>query len=153
MLNDFRTALRTLGKTPGFTLVAISALALGIGANTAIFSIINAIFLQPLPYAEPSRLVQLVSSQPEKDIRAFPFSYPRFLAVRDGQTVFSDIALAVFTGFTVTGRGDPDQVQGIQVSANYLATLGVQPLHGRNFTAEEDRPGGAPVVLLSHNYW
>jgi predicted permease len=153
MLTDFRIALRTLAKTPGFAAVAIIALALGIGANTAIFSIINAIFLQPLPYAEPSRLVQLVSSLPEKDIRAFPFSYPRFQAVRDGQTVFSDIALGVFTGFTITGRGDPTQVQGIQASANYLTTLGIQPLHGRNFSADEDRPGGAPVVLLSHNYW
>src|SRR3954471_20869211 len=153
MLHEFRTALRTLGKSPGFVVVAIVALALGIGANTAIFSIINAIFLQPLPYADPSRLVQLVSSLPEKEIRAFPFSYPRFQAVRDGQTVFSDIALGVFTGFTITGRGDPAQVQGIQVSANYLTVLGVQPLHGRNFTADEDRPGGAPVVLLSHNYW
>src|SRR3954469_21269921 len=151
MLNDIRFAFRQLAKSPAFSLVALVALALGIGANTAIFSIINAIFLQPLPYAEPARLVQLVSSLPEKDIRAFPFSYPRFQAVRDGQTVFSELALAAFSGFTVTGRGDPAQVQGIQVSANYLTTLGVQPLHGRNFTADEDRRGGAPVVLLSHN--
>ncbi|HEX7630640.1 MAG TPA: ABC transporter permease, partial [Lacunisphaera sp.] len=153
MLQDLRLAFRQLAKSPSFSAVAIIALALGIGANTAIFSIINTIFLQPLPYAEPARLVQLVSSLPEKDIRAFPFSYPRFQAVHDGQTVFSDIAVGVFTGFTVTGRGDPDQVQGIQVSANYLNTLGIQPLHGRNFSADEDRRGGVPVVLLSHHYW
>jgi predicted permease len=153
MLSDLKFALRQLAKSPGFSAVAIIALALGIGANTAIFSIINSIFLEPLPYPEPSRLVQLTSSLPEKDINNFGFSLPRFKAVQEGQTVFSEFALSIFTGFTVTGRGDPAQVQGILVSANYLPTLGVQPLHGRNFSAEEDRPGGAPVVLLSHNYW
>jgi predicted permease len=153
MLHDIRLAFRQLAKSPGFSAVAIIALALGIGANTAIFSIINTIFLEPLPYAEPARLVQLTSSLPEKNINAFGFSLPRFRAVQEGQAVFSDLALSIFTGFTVTGRGDPAQVQGILVSANFLPTLGVQPLHGRNFSAEEDRPGGPPVVLLSHNYW
>lgn len=153
MLQDIRFAFRQLVKSPGFSAVAIVALALGIGANTAIFSIINTIFLEPLPYPDSSRLVQLMSSQPEKEINNFAFSLPRFRAVEAGQTVFSDFALGVFTGFTVTGRGDPAQVQGFMVSANYLTTLGVQPLHGRNFSVDEDRPGGAPVVLLSHNYW
>jgi predicted permease len=146
-------ALRSLLRTPGFTAVAIIALALGIGANTAIFSIVNTLFLKPLPYAQPERLVTLQSSLPERDINQFGFSYPRFLAVEAGQQVFSDLALAIPTGFTVTGRGDPEQVQGIQASAQYLPTLGVQPLHGRNFSTEEDRPGGAPVVMLSHRYW
>ena len=138
-----RFALRSLLRTPGFTAIAIIALALGIGANTAIFSIVNTLFLRPLPYAEPDRLVILQSSLPEKDINEFGFSYPRFLAVKDGQQVFSDLALGIFTGFTITGGGEPEQVQGIQVSASYLTTLGVQPQHGRNFSADEDRPGGA----------
>jgi putative ABC transport system permease protein len=153
MLQELRFAFRQLAKSPAFSAVALVALALGIGANTAIFSVINTIFLRPLPYAQPDRLVRLTSSLPERQVNQFPFSYPRYLAVREGQKVFSDFAFGVFTGFTVTGRGDPEQVQGIQVSADYLPTLGVQPLFGRNFTAEEDRPGGAPVVLLSHNYW
>jgi predicted permease len=153
MLQDLRYAFRQLAKQPSFTFVAVVALALGIGANTAIFSVVDSIFLRPLPYPEPARLVQLGSSLPERDIRGFQFSYPRYLAVRDGQAVFSDLALGIFTGFTVTGRGDPEQVRGIHVSASYLTTLGMQPLHGRNFSAEEDRPGGVPVVLISHNYW
>jgi predicted permease len=153
MLSDLKFALRSLAKAPGFTAVAIVALALGIGANTAIFSLINTIFLRPLPYAQPGRLVRLSSSQPEKNLNRENFSYPRFNAIRAGQAVFSDLALAVFTGFTVTGRGDPEQVQGILASAQYLPTLGVSPRYGRNFSADEDRPGGAPVVLISSNYW
>jgi predicted permease len=146
-------ALRSLLRTPGFTAIAVIALALGIGANTAIFSIVNTLFLRPLPYAEPGRLLTLQSSLPEKDIDQFGFSYPRYLAVRDGQQVFSDLALGIVTGFTITGRGEPEQVQGIQVSATYLPTLGVQPLLGRNFSADEDRPGGAPVAMISDRYW
>ncbi len=148
-----RFALRSLARTPGFTAIAIIALALGIGANTAIFSIVNTLFLRPLPYPDAGRLVLLQSSQPEKNIDGFPFSYPRFLAVQEGQQVFSDLGLGIFTGFTVTGRGEPEQVQGIQASASYLATLGVNPLYGRNFNADEDRAGGAPVVMISHHYW
>jgi len=153
MLSALKYALRSLLKTPGFTLVALVALALGIGANTAIFSIINTIFLRPLPYVQPERLVRLASTDPARDFDRIEFSYPRFLAVRDGQKVFSDLAFAVFNGFTITGRGDPEQVRGILASADYLPALGVQPLYGRNFSAAEDRPGGAPVVLLSYNYW
>ena len=146
-------ALRQLLKSPGFTAVAVIALALGIGANTAIFSIVNSIFLRPLPYAEPSRIVRLSSTQPDKNFDHVDFSYPRYVAIRDGQSVFSDMGLGVFTAFTVTGRGDADQVTGIQASASFLPTLGVLPRLGRNFTAEEDRPGGPPVVLLSDSYW
>src|SRR5262245_38184655 len=100
-------AFRQLTKSPGFTLVAVIALALGIGANTAIFSIINTLFLRPLPYPQANQLVQLQSSLPEKDIVDWQFSYPRYLAVKDGQQVFSDIGFCVFTGFTITGRGEP----------------------------------------------
>ncbi len=152
-MSSLRFAFRQLTKSPAFSAVAIVALALGIGANTAIFSIINTLFLRPLPYAHPEQLMQLESSQPEKNINQFPFSYPRFLAVQESQKVFSEVALATFTGFTVTGSNEPEQVRGIQVSASYLTTLGVQPLHGRNFSADEDRRGGPPVVLISHHYW
>src|SRR5215218_3309136 len=115
-MTDFKYALRQLTKSPGFTLIAVIALALGIGANTAIFSIIDSIFLRPLPYANPERLVHLTSSIAERNLNGVAFSYPRYLAVRDQQKVFSEIALGALTGFTVTGRGDPEQVPGFQVS-------------------------------------
>jgi putative ABC transport system permease protein len=153
MITDLRLAFRQLAKSPGFSLLAIVALALGIGANTAMFSIINTLFLRPLPYAEPARLMQLTSSLPERQLVGAAFSYPRFLAVRDGQQVFSDITFGTFNAFTVTGRGDPVQVQGFHAGANYLPVLGVQPQLGRFFNADEDRPGGADVVVLSHDYW
>ena len=153
MISDIRYALRLLFKSPGFSLLAIVALALGIGANSAMFSIINTLFLRPLPYPEPDRLVQLTSSLPERQLNIAPFSWPRFLIVRDQQRVFSELAVAAFTPFTLSGQGDPEQVLGIMASANYLTTIGVQPLHGRNFSAEEDKAGGADVVLISHGFW
>jgi predicted permease len=153
MLADLRFALRQLRKNPGFTAVAVIALALGIGANTAIFSIINAIFLQPLPYSHPEQLVQLTSTDKAQKIERGGFSYPRYLAVHEGQRVFSDIAYTLQSPFTVTGLGDPQQVQGMMATANYLPLLGIQPLHGRGFSADEDRPGGPNVVILSHGYW
>jgi putative ABC transport system permease protein len=153
MISDLRYALRQLTKSPGSSLLAVIALALGIGANSAMFSIINALFLRPLPYPDPERLVQLTSSLPERQLNNVPFSWPRFLAVRDQQQVFSDLAVAAFNPFTLSGRGDPEQVQGVMASANYLSVLGVQPLYGRSFSAEEDRQGGADVVLISSNFW
>ena len=153
MISDLRYALRQLIKSPGSSLVAVLALALGIGANSAMFSIINALFLHPLPYPSPERLVQLRSSLPERQLNDVPFSWPRFLVVRDHQQVFSDLAVAAFNGFTLSGGDAPEQVQGVMASANYLSVLQVQPLYGRYFSAEEDRAGGADVVLISYNFW
>src|SRR5262245_57669843 len=135
MISDLRYAFRLLSRSAGFTLLAVLALALGIGANTAMFSIINTLFLRPLPYQEPERLVQLTSSLPDQGLQNAPFSWPRYLAVRDRQQVFSQLAVATFSPFTLTGHGDPEQLQGARASANYLPTLGVQPLHGRGFSA------------------
>ena len=146
-------AFRSLLKTPVFSLVAILALALGIGANSAIFSVIEAIFLRPLPYAHPEEIVQLRSALPERGLDQAPFSWPRMQAVRDRQQVFTDVAVSTPNAFVVTGAGDPEQLQGMIVSQNYFPLLGVQPMLGRNFPAEEDRPGGAPVVMLSYGYW
>src|SRR5688572_30917096 len=153
MISDLRYALRQLTKSPGSSLLAVVALALGIGANSAMFSIVNALFLRPLPYPNAERLEQLTSSLPERQIDNAPFSWPRYLAVRDRQQVFSDVAVAAFNGFTLSGRGDAEQVQGVMASANYLSVLGVQPLYGRGFSAEEDRPGGLDVVLINSNFW
>ncbi len=152
-MDTIKFAFRALRQSPAFTLVAVLALALGIGANSAIFSIINAIFLRPLPYAHPEQIVQLTSSVPERQLNQIGFSYPRMLAVRDRQQVFSDLSVSTPNAFTVSGSGDPEQVQGMIVSSNYFPLLGVQPLQGRGFLAEEDRAGGAAVVMLSYGYW
>ncbi|HJT97260.1 MAG TPA: ABC transporter permease, partial [Rhodanobacteraceae bacterium] len=152
-MNTIVFALRSLMKSPGFTLVAVLALALGIGANSAIFSMIEAIFLRPLPYANPGEIVQLQSLLPDRGLAQAPMSWPRMLAVRDRQQVFSEMSVSTPNAFIVTGSGDPEQLQGQIVSQNFFPLLGLKPIIGRNFLPEEDRPGGPPVVLLSYGYW
>ncbi len=153
-MNTLVFAFRSLAKSPVFSLVAIFALALGIGANSAIFSMIEAIFLRPLPYAaSQASIVQLQSLLADRGLGQAPVSWPRMLAVRERQEVFTDVSVSTPNAFIVTGAGDPEQLQGMIVSQNYFPLLGVQPVLGRNFLPEEDRPGGAPVVLLSYGYW
>jgi predicted permease len=153
VLTQLRYATRPLLKSPGFTLVAVLGLALGIGANVALFSVVNSVFLRPLAYAEPERLVRLSSTNEEQNFIRVGFSYPRFLEVQERQDVFSQLALSAFNAFTLTGRGDPEQVIGLQASAATLPTFGFEPQLGRNFAADEDRPGGEPVVIVSHRFW
>ena len=153
MHTSLRFAVRQLIKSPGFTFLAVLGLALGIGANVALFSVVNSVFLRPLPYYGPDRLVRLSSTNPAENFVRVGFSYPRFLEVQQRQQVFSDLALAAFNAFTLTGRGDAEQVLGLHASAALLPTLGLDPQLGRNFTADEDRPGGEPVVLVSHRFW
>jgi predicted permease len=153
MRADFRYAVRQLLKSPWFSLVAIAGLGLGIGANIALFSVVNSIFLRPLPYHEPHRLVRLSSTHPEQNLTRVGFSYPRFLEVQARQQVFSSLALSAGNAFTLTGRGDPEQVVGLHAAASLLPTLGLAPAIGRNFSPEEDRPGGENVVLISHAMW
>jgi putative ABC transport system permease protein len=147
-----RYAARQLIKSPGFTATAVLGLALGIGANVALFSVVNSVFLRPLPYHEPDRLVRLSSTLAAQNLERVGFSYPRYLAVRERQDVFSDLAFAVFSPFTLTGRGDPQQVLGLYASAAMLPTFGLNPQPGRHFSADEDRPGGEPVVLVSRSF-
>ena len=153
MLSDLRYALRQLAKAPGYTALAVGALALGIGANTVLFSAITTLFLRPLPYTEPARLVRVWGSFPERGLEQANVSWPRYCAWRDQSQGFSAFAAQAFTGFTLTGRGDPENLQATRVTANFLPALGVQPLFGRGFGADDDRPGGANVVLLSHGFW
>jgi predicted permease len=148
-----RYAARQLLKSPGFTLVAILGLALGIGANVALFSVVNSVLLRPLPYHEPDRLVRLASTNQEDDLIRVGFSYTRFLEVQQRQHVFSDLALSAGNAFTLTGRGDPEQLIGLHASARLLPTLGLQPIAGRNFSPDEDRRGGPRVVLISQHLW
>jgi len=153
MPSVLRYAVRQLLKSPGFTLVAIVGLALGIGANVALFSVVNSVFLRPLPYPEPERLVRLSSTNEANNLTRVGFSYPRYLEVQERQQVFSDLALSAGNAFTLTGRGDPEQLIGLHASAALLPTLGLEPLLGRNFSPDEDRPGGEHVALVSHAMW
>jgi putative ABC transport system permease protein len=153
MPSALRYAIRQLLKSPGFTLIAILGLALGIGANVALFSVVNSIFLRPLPYRQPDRLVRLSSTNAATNLTRVGFSYSRYLEVQQRQQVFSDLALSVGNAFTLTGRGDPDQLIGLHASAALLPTLGLEPLLGRNFSPDEDRPGGEHVTLISDAMW
>ena len=153
MRHDIRYALRQLLKSPVFTLIAVIGLGLGIGANVALFSVINSIFLRSLPYRDAGRLVRLSSTAATSNLRRVGFSYPRFREVQRRQQVFSDLALSAGNAYTLTGRGDAEQVIALHASASLLPTLGLEPFLGRNFSAAEDRPGGEAVVLVSHGMW
>lgn len=153
MINDVQYGLRQLIKQPSFTILAVVALALGIGANTVLFSAINTLFLRPLAYPKPEQLVRVWGSFPERGLERANASWPRFSAWRDQQQSFSEFSAQSFTGFTMTGRGDPENLQGIRVTSNFFPALGVQPLLGRAFTPDDDRPGGSNVALLSHTFW
>jgi predicted permease len=153
MRSVLRYAVRQLVGSPGFTLVAVVGLALGIGANVALFSVVNAVFLRSLPYHEPDRLVRLGSTNQESNQIRVGFSYPRFLEVQQRQQVFSDLALSAGNTFTLTWRGNPEQVIGLHASASLLPTLGLQPILGRNFSPDEDRPDGPRAVLISQRMW
>src|SRR6185436_7099426 len=153
MPSALRYAIRQLLKSPGFTFVAVLGLALGIGANVALFSVVNSIFLRPLPYRSPDRLVRLSSTNAANNLTRVGFSYSRFLEVQERQQVFSDLALSVGNAFTLTGRGDPEQLIGLHASATLLPTLGLQPVVGRNFSPDEDRPGAEHVALIGDVMW
>jgi predicted permease len=149
---DLRHGARMLRKQPGFTVIAVLTLALGIGANTAIFSIVNAVLLRPFPYQAPERLVILLERVSVTG--GFSPSYPNFVDWRAQNTVFEAIsAVRQNESFNFTGAGEPERLQGRLVSAEFLSTLGIQPLVGRDFLAEEDRPGATPAVILSYGLW
>src|SRR5437773_1787164 len=151
MISDLKYALRTLAKTPGFTIIAVFTLALAIGANTAIFSLINDLFLRGLPFKEPSRVVHLFGGDKSRDIVDIGVSTPRFQHFRDGQTVFDGLAAENFFLFTLTGVGDPVQVFGGRLTANYFEMLGARPILGRNFLPQEEE--GADVAVVTKNFW
>ncbi len=151
MISDFKYALRTLAKTPGFTIIAVVTLALAIGANTSIFSLINDLFLRSLPFKEPSRAVHLFGGDKSRDLVDIGVSAPRYQHIRDGQTVFDGLAAENFFLFTLTGVGDPVQVFGGRLTSNYFDLLGVRPILGRNFLPQEEE--GADVAVVTRNFW
>jgi putative ABC transport system permease protein len=152
-LHDLRYAARLQRKNPAFTIIAIIALALGIGANTAIFSVVNTVLLRPLPYKDPERLVMVWED-------ASRHGYPRdtpaaanFVDWRDQSQNFEGMAAIADESFNLTGSGDPERLEGRRVSANMFPLLGVEPQLGRVFTAAEDQPGAQRVVILSYPLW
>ena len=151
MIADFKYTLRTLAKTPGFTIIAVVTLALAISANTAIFSLINDLFLRGLPFKEPSRVVHLFGGDKSRDLVDIGVSAPRYQHFRDGQTVFDGLAAENFFLFTLTGLGDPVQVFGGRLTSNYFDLLGVRPILGRNFLPQEEE--GADVAVVTKNFW
>jgi len=150
LLQDLRYGVRMLGKSPGFTAIAIVTLALGIGANTAIFSVTNALLIRPLPYQDPDHLV-IVTIARGPNRRAFSYSRATFL--QEHSRSFSGFAPFATENFNLTGRGDPEQLPAVRVAHNFFQVLGVGPALGRAFRPDEDRPGGHPVVLISDSLW
>jgi predicted permease len=151
LLQDLRYGARVLRRNPGFATVAILTLALGIGANTAIFSVVNGVLLNPLPFPHPEELITLHESKPN-----FPYgsiSYPNFRDWQKGNQTFSSMAIFRSTSFTLTGIGDAEQVRGHFISSDLFPELGVHPVIGRNLSTGEDEIGAAPVALIGESFW
>ena len=153
LLRDLRHALRALARNPGFALAAAATLALGIAANTVIFSLADAILLQPLPYRSPERLVVLWEGRLSRPGEKNVISAANFLDWRRQSRCFEQMALSTWSGLTLTDSGSPERLSGRAVTANLFSVLGVAPRLGRTFAAEEEAPGGPAAILLSHGLW
>jgi predicted permease len=151
--NDLRHGLRMLAKSPGFTAVAILTLALGIGANTAIFSVVNAVLLRPLPFVHPEQLVQIFQTLPEQGVTDAGVSYPNFTDWSQQSKGFEEIAALRQKTFALTGNGEPSYVDGATVTSSLFPLLGVQPIFGRTFLPADDQADASPVVVLGEGLW
>jgi putative ABC transport system permease protein len=152
LVQDLRYGLRQLRGSPGFTALAVITLALGIGANTAIFSVVSTVLIRRLPYSDPNRLVWITEFWPRLNNTLVPS--PEYLNWRDQNRVFQ--TMAAYGGFgelNLSGNGEPERIDGIGVTWNFFPMLGVRPALGRGFLQEEDRPGGPPVAILGHSLW
>jgi predicted permease len=152
IVQDARYTLRSLRKNPGFATVAILTLALGIGANTAIFSVVNGVLLRPLPYRDPGRLVRIFEIEPRGGWW-FTFSPPNFMSLREEAMLLEDVAAYRETSVTLTGHGDPERLAATRVSTRFFELLGTPLQLGRSFLPEEEVAGAEPVVILSHGVW
>src|SRR5246500_5353061 len=150
-MKDIQFAFRKLRQSPAFTAIAVITLALGIGLNTTIFSLINDLFLRGLPFKEPSRVVHFYGGDKSRGLEDIGIGAPRFEHFRDGQTVCESLAGENFFAFTLTGLGDPVQIFGGRLTSNYFDVLGVHPILGRNFLPEEQE--SADVTLVTKNFW
>ncbi|HEX4667706.1 MAG TPA: ABC transporter permease, partial [Chthoniobacterales bacterium] len=152
-MNDLRFAFRQLRKSPGFAFVAVLTLALGIGANSAIFSVINAVLLRPLPYPEANRIVTLSEATPQQP--EISVSWPNYLDWKTESTVFESLAIGRRESFNLSGlenRG-PERVSGFVVTAAFFKVIGLQPQIGRVFSEDEDKPGGQRLAVISDALW
>jgi predicted permease len=154
ILKDVSYGIRTMIKKPGFTAVAVIALALGIGANSSIFSVVNAVLLRPLPFKNPDQLVIVNETVRRETVETRPASYPDFIDWRNQNQSFEDIAAFDSPSFSLTGTGEPERIPGEIVSASYFPILGIQPAVGRTFLPEEDvTPDQSPVAVISYKLW
>ena len=152
-LHDVRYALRALRRNPGFTAVVLLTLALGIGANTAMFSIVNGVLIKPISFPDPESLVGVWHAAPGVGTAEMPFSPTLFFTYRDENRTFQAIGLFRGGAATVTGLAEPEQVQSLQMTDGTLQALGIQPMLGRSFSREDDTPGTAETAILTHGYW
>src|SRR6476659_11237961 len=148
---DLRYGARVLAKSPGFSLIAILTLALGIGANTAIFSVVNGVLLNPLPFRDPHQLVSMFQEIP--NFKNGSISHPNFVDWRKMNTTFAAMAAYRGVGFNLAGGGEPERLHGEMISAGFFEILGVNPVLGRTFTADEDRLGANPTVMITEGLW
>src|SRR6267154_1668508 len=153
LARDLRYAFRAFAKSPGFTVAAILSLAIGIGANTAIFSITSALLLHPLPYKEADRLVIMWNTSPGLGITRDWFSSAQYFDIKNNHHGLEQVALAIGGNYNLTGEGEPERVGVVRVSNNLLPMLGARPAQGRLFTPDDDRYGGRNVVILGHGIW
>lgn len=150
---DLRYAIRSLRHAPGFTLVAVLTLMLGIGANTAIFSVVRGVLLRPLPFHEPDRLVRLFTAFRGSGEERYSVSQPEFMDYKGQTALFSNVAAYTGAGFTLTGDGEPERLRGMTTTRDYFSVLGVRPARGRLFQGADGRSGTEPVVVLSDELW
>ena len=149
LTQDFRYGMRMLRKSRGFSAVAVITLALAIGANTAIFSVVYPALLRPLPYRQPDRLVTLGENRRQSDCCAFTSSYPDYLDWKRSAKSFESLAGSSSDPFILTGAGDPKMIFGTMVTANFFSTLGVKPILGRDFVVDDELPeGSGPTVAI-----
>src|SRR6185436_11112930 len=153
--NDLRHGVRMLGKSPAFAVVAILSLAIGIGANTAIFSVANALILRPLPYSNADRIAIVWQRSPGLNVPRDWLSVGQYIDIKTGTTAFEQVAAAIGASFNVTGGGEgrPERVDGMRVSSSFFSLFGARAAMGRVFTSDDDVPGRAPNVILTHGYW
>src|ERR1700741_4368205 len=151
LIKDTRFAIRSLIRRPGFTAIAVITLAVGIGINAALFSVVNGVLLNPLPFPDPDQLVVLDQSKPNFETGAIP--YPNFLDLRKENQTFSAMTISRGAAFSLIGKGEPERVNGRYVSADFCSVFGITPVVGRGFLPHEDEPGVTPTVLISHDLW
>src|ERR1700675_1781896 len=153
LLQDLKYAARMLAKSRGFTAVAVLTLALGIGANTAIFSIINTVLLRPLPYANPEQLINISASNPEKGLTGIAVSYTKLQHLQQLTRTMESVGAYYSLSLNLIGQGEPEQINGNRVNAEFFRALGISPALGRGFLPVEDQIGGADVAMLSDAFW